>query len=342
MSNEKLLDISWGTILKLFFAVLILYVLYQIKDILIWFVFALIISILFNSPIEFLRKLKIPRILAVCFAYVAFFGILILIVYSTIPLFVSEIKQFSQVLPQYFEKISPPLRDLGVKAFEDIDTFLNTLGGALEKIVANIFNIFFVIFGGIFATIFILTTAIFLSLEEKGVEKGLTLFFPKKYENYLLSIWEKCQRKVSGWFLTRIIACLFVGIVSFIAFLLFNTPYSFTLGLLAGALNFIPIVGPIITGILLFIIIAVENISKAIFVLITFILIQQVENNILTPFLSKKFVGLSPVLVLASLVIGGTLFGFLGAILAIPLAGILFEFFKEFLEKKKEEKTAVL
>jgi len=342
MTNEKLLDISWGTILKIAFIVLLFYILYQIKDILIWFIFALIISILFEPAIDFFRKLKIPWVLAVCFVYVAFFGILILIVYSTIPPFVSEIKQFSQVLPQYFERISPPLRGLGVKAFEDINTFISALGGVLEKIVANIFNILFVIFGGIFATIFILTTVIFLSLEEKGVEKGLTLLFPKKYESYLLSIWERCKRKVSGWFLTRIIACLFVGIISFIAFLIFNTPYPLSLGLLAGALNFIPIVGPIITGILLFIIIAVENISKAIFVLITFILIQQVENNILTPVLSKKFVGLSPVLVLMALVVGGVLFGFLGAILAIPLAGILFEFFKEFLKRKKEEKPVVL
>lgn len=339
MNNEKTLDISWSTLLKIALLVLIFYIFYQIQHILIWFVFAVIISILFEPAVEFLRKLKIPRTLGVCFVYAAFFGILILIIYFTIPLFISEIKQFSQLLPQYFEKISPPLRGLGVKAFEDINTFIDVIGDALEKIIANIFNVLFVIFGGILATIFILTSAIFLSLEEKGIEKGLTLLFPKKYESYLLSIWERCQKRVSGWFLTRIIACLFVGIVSFIAFLLFNTPYPFTLGLLAGGLNFVPIVGPVITGILLFIIIAVENVSKAIFVLITFILIQQVENNILTPFLSKKFLGLSPVLVLMALVVGGMLFGFLGAILAIPLAGILFEFFKEFLEKKKEQRT---
>ena len=342
MNNEKLLDISWGTIFKIFVAVISFYLLYQIRDILVWFVFALIISVLFNPAVNFLRKLKIPRSLAVLFVYTAFFGILTLIIYFTVPLFVSEIKQFSQILPQYFERISPPLKGLKIEAFQDIETFVNALGEILNKIITNIANILFVIFGGIFATIFILTLAIYISLNEKGIERSILIFFPKKYETNILSIWERCQKKVSGWFLTRILACLFVGVVSFVVFLVFNTPYPFSLGLLAGVLNFIPIVGPLITGIFIFVIISLENISKAIFVIIAFTLIQQVENNIFTPLISKRFVGLPPILVLMSLVIGGILWGFLGAVLAIPLAGILYEFLKEFLEKRKSEKPAVL
>ena len=342
MNNEKLLDISWGTIFKIFVAVISFYLLYQIRDILVWFVFALIISVLFNPAVNFLRKLKIPRSLAVLFVYTAFFGILTLIIYFTVPLFVSEIKQFSQILPEYFERISPPLKGLKIEAFQDIETFFNALGEILNKIIINIANILFVIFGGIFATTFILTLAIYISLNEKGIERSILIFFPKKYETNILSIWERCQKKVSGWFLTRILACLFVGVVSFVVFLVFNTPYPFSLGLLAGVLNFIPIVGPLITGIFIFVIISLENISKAIFVIIAFTLIQQVENNIFTPLISKRFVGLPPILVLMSLVIGGILWGFLGAVLAIPLAGILYEFLKEFLEKRKSEKPAVL
>ena len=342
MNNEKLLDISWGTIFKIFVAVISFYLLYQIRDILVWFVFALIISVLFNPAVNFLRKPKIPRSLAVLFVYTAFFGILTLIIYFTVPLFISEIKQFSQILPEYFERISPPLKGLKIEAFQDIETFVNALGEILNKIITNIANILFVIFGGIFATIFILTLAIYISLNEKGIERSILIFFPKKYETNILSIWERCQKKVSGWFLTRILACLFVGVVSFVVFLVFNTPYPFSLGLLAGVLNFIPIVGPLITGIFIFVIISLESISKAIFVIIAFTLIQQVENNILTPLISKRFVGLPPILVLMSLAIGGILWGFLGAVLAIPLAGILYEFLKEFLEKRKSEKPVAL
>lgn len=342
MNQEKLLDVSWGTILKFFVFVLSLYILYQIKDIFVWFIFALIISILVNPTINFLRKLKIPRVLSVTFIYVGIFGILILLIYFTVPGFISEIKQFSQLLPQYFEKISPPLKGLGIRAFEDIETFVSVLGGTLEKITTNILNILFLIFGGIFALIFTLSVAIFLSLEEKGVEKALILLFPQQYEEYVLPLWRRCQKRVSNWFLTRILACIFVGAATYITLLIFKAPYPFSLGLISGVLNFVPVVGPIITGVLLFVIVSVENLFKAVFILIVLILIQQVENNILTPILSKKFIGLSPVLVLVSLAIGGVLWGFLGAILAVPLAGILVEFLKDFLKKKKEETAVVL
>ena len=342
MDQEKLLDISWGTIVKLSVLVLSLYILYQIKDILVWFIFALIISILINPAVDFLRKLKIPRVLAVTFVYVGIFGVLSLIIYFTVPTFLSETKQFSQLLPQYFEKISPSLRGVGIRAFEDIETFINVLGGTLEKITANILNILFSIFGGIFAAIFILVTAIFISLEERGIEKTLILLFPKKYEDYALSLWRRCQKKVTNWFLTRILACLFVGISTYITLLIFKAPYSLSLGLIAGVLNFVPVIGPVITGVLLFALVSLENLFKAALVLIVFVLIQQIENNILTPILSRKFIGLSPVLVLVSLAIGGVLWGFLGAILAVPLAGILFEFLKDFLKKRKKEEAVVL
>jgi len=342
MNNDKILDISWGAVLKIFIATLCLYIIYQVRDILVLFIFALIISVLFNPVIDFLNKLKVPRVLAVIFVYLGFFGIISLSVYLIVPLFINEIQNFSQFLPRYFEKIAPPLRGLGVEAFGDLESFIALFGKTLEEMAANIFNALFAVFGGIFSTVFVLTIAIFLSLEEKGVEKSLSLLFSKKYEAYILSLWSRCQSKVSGWFLSRILGCLFVGLACYIAFLLFKVSYPFSLGLLAAALNFIPIVGPIIAGIIIFVIISLENMLRAIFVLIIFILIQQVENNIVLPALAKKFIGLSPVLVLVALAIGGTLWGFLGAILAVPLAGILFEFFREFLQKKREGNPLVL
>lgn len=342
MNGNRTLDISWTSILKVGIAAFCFYILYLVKDILIWFIFALIISILFNPVIDFLHRRKIPRVLSVILVYVATFGIISLLIYSIAPLFIFEIQKFSQIFPEYFEKISPPLKALGVQAFEDIESFLELVNKSLEAVAANILSAVFAIFGGIFSTIFILTIAIFLSLEEKGVEKTLSLLFPKKYEAYTLSLWQRSQKKVSGWFLSRVLASLFVGGASYFAFLVFDTKYPFSMGLLAGVLNFIPIIGPIITGFLIFILVSLESTLRAIFVLIAFILIQQIENYILTPILTKRFVDIPPVLVLVSLVIGGKLLGFLGALLAIPLAGILFEFLRDFLRQRKEEKPIVL
>jgi len=342
MNQEKILDISWESIFKTAIAVIGFYILYLIRDIVVWFIFALIISVLFSPAINFLQKRKVPRVIATIFIYLFVFGLIAFFIYSTSFVFVSEISNFSKVFPQYFEKISPSLRGLGIPAFENLENFINLLSGHIEKIAANILNAFFVIFGGIFSTLFVLSIAVFLSLEEKPIEKSLSLLFPKKYEAYILSLWHRCQTKVNGWFFSRILGSLFVGLISYLAFLIFNTKYPLSLGLLAGATNFVPVVGPLIAGIIIFLIVLFDNFWRAVFVLLVFILIQQLESNILTPILTRKFVGLPPALVLVALAIGGTLWGFLGAVLAIPLFGILFEFIRDFLKKKQEEKTVVL
>ena len=342
MNGDKVLDISWGTILKISLAFLIFYIIYLVKDILVWFIFALIISVLFNPAVTFLQRIKVPRILAVIFIYVAIFGMLGSFVYWMAPVFFSEIQQFSQLFPQYFEKIAPPLRDLGVEAFENMESFSQALGSILQKASSDILSALAVFFGGVGSTIFVLSIALFLSLEGKWVERVIGLLSPRKYEAYVLALWERSQTKVAGWFGSRILLALFVGVAVFIMLHLFNVEYALSLALLAGVLDFIPVLGPVFAGAVAFIFIALDSWVKAIFVLIGFVLIQQIEGNILSPILTRKFVGLPPVLVLLSLAIGAKLLGILGAVLAIPLAGIIFEFLRDFLRKKKEEKEKAL
>ncbi len=342
MNGDRVLDISWSTILKVSFALLCFYIIYLVRDILVWFIFALIISILFNPGVTFLQRLRVPRVLAVIFIYVAIFGLLGILIYATAPMFVNEIRQFSQLFPQYFGKIAPPLRGLGVEAFESMESFTQALGETLQRASSDIFNALAIFFGGIGSTIFVLAIALFLSLEEKGVERVIALLSPKRYESYILSLWIRSQTRVAGWFGSRILTCFLVGLAVFITLRLFNVNYAFSLALLAGVFDFVPVLGPIIVGAIAFVFVALDSWLKAFFVLIAFILIQQIEGNILSPILTKRFVGIPPVLVLISLALGAKLLGILGAVLAIPLAGILFEFLRDFLQKRKQEKAVVL
>ena len=341
-NQEKLLDISWGTILKLGVASLVIYILFLTKDILVWVLFGLIISILFDPAIDFLQKRKVPRILGTIGAYSVIFGILAFIIWGMAPFFINEIQRFSQFFPQYFDALSPSLKGLGIAAFSDAQTFFDTLSLAVENVAANIFSALFAVFGGIFSTVFVLSIAIFLSIEEKSIEKTIGLLFSKKYEAFALNVWERSQRKVSGWFAARLITSIFVGVATYLTLFLFNVQYPFSLGLLATVLNFIPIIGPLVTGLLLAVVVALDSTLKAIFVVLAFTLIQQIEGNILTPLLVKRFLGIPPALVLIALAVGAELWGIMGAILAIPLAGILFEFLRDFLKKRKEENTIVV
>jgi len=333
--ENRILEISWGTILKVVVAFFCFYLVYLIKDILILTVFGLVISILFEAPLRLVEK-RIPRALAVILLYLFVFSSLCFLIYLPASRIVSEIGQFIKLFPLYFEQISPPLRELGLEAFNDIENFVNALEEVVRVMTTNILNVLFSIFGGIVSTIFVISIAIFLSLEGRSVEKGLGLLFSEEEKKFAHSLWRRCQRNVGFWFLRLALGCLFVGIISYIAFLVLRANYPLSLALMAGALNFIPIIGPVLASFVMFIVLALDSMPKAFLAVIIYTIVQQIENNILTPFLTKRFTGLSPTLVLISLAAGGQLFGILGAILTVPLVGIVVEFAKGLLERRKE------
>lgn len=335
--ERQTLDISWETILKIFAAGFVLYILFLIRDVVVWFFFALVISILVAPAIVFLRKLRIPKVLAVVITYFSIFGVLGLIIYATAPIFLFELNQLSHNIPEYFEKLNPLFKNIGLNIAQNFEEFAAGLIAGLQESSASIVRAISVFFGGIASTILIFVFAFYISLEENGIEKVLSLLTPKKYETSILNIFETAQRKVSAWFGARILACVFVGIASFAVLFLLGVKYSFMLALISGVLTFVPFIGPLLTAILALLFVGASNSwLLAVYIVIAFTVIQSVENNLVTPLLMKKFLDLPPILVLISLLVGGIIFGFLGMIFVVPVFGIIYEFLKEFLTRKKE------
>ena len=336
--SEKSLDVSWDAIAKVFIAMAIFYILFVARDVVIWFFFALIISILIEPAIRFLRWLKIPRLLSVILIYLSIFGILGAMIYLTAPIFIVELTQLSHNIPEYFEKINPILKSLGFEFAQNFSDFTTDLVTGLKESSGSILRALTVFFGGISAALFIFTLAFFISLEENGIENIVALLTPKKYEEYAVALFKRAQFMVSGWFGARILACIFVGVASFVVFFFLGTKYAFMLALLSGVLNFVPYVGPAIILILSALFVGTsQSWLVAIYVLVALLVIQEIENKAITPMLMKKFIDLPPFLVLISLLIGHAVFGFLGTVFSVPIFGILYEFSKEFLYKKKEE-----
>jgi len=339
MSQEHTLDISWEAIIKIFVAIVIFYVIYLAREIALWFFFALAISILLDPAIIFLRKIYVPKIIAIIIVYVSIFGILGLLIYLSAPLFTSELRQFSQQLPSYFEQISPVLRQFGFDAAQNFNDFSSFLAKNLQQSSEGIIKALMVFFGGLASTASILTMAFLLSFEDRATERVLLLLSPRKYEEQIKTIFERVQGKVAGWFGARMLSCLFVGAASYIVFFIFGVKYAFILALIAGFLNFVPYIGPWITTLLLIMFIAVSSGSwmTVLYVLVAVLIIQEIENKLLTPLLMKKMADIPPVLVLVYLFLGAEMFGFLGMIFAVPIFGIIYEFLKEFLERRREE-----
>jgi predicted PurR-regulated permease PerM len=344
MSQSQVLDISWGAIIKVFIGILIFILFYLAREIVLWFFFALAISILLEPAIVFLRRAHFPKVLAIVIVYLSIFGILGLLIYISAPIFISELRQFSGHLPEYFDQISPMLRQFGIDAAENFGSFSNALADNVQQNSQGIVRALMLFFGGLASTASILTMAFFLSLEQRGTEKVLLLLFPQRYEEQIKATFERVQSKVAGWFAARILACLFVGVASYIIFFIFGVKYAFVLALLSAFLNFIPYIGPLVMAILLLFFVTVSSGTWMLtfYVLIAVTIIQTIEGMLLTPLLMKKMTDIPPVLVLVSLFLGAQLLGFLGMIFAVPIFGIVYEFLKEYLEKKRSEPVQLL
>jgi len=334
---EQTLDISWKTIVKIFLAGFIFYIIFLVRDIVVWFFFALMIALLVEPVIKFLRKLRIPKIVAVLLVYLAIFGIIGLLLFLTAPIFAAELGQLVKNIPGYFEQINPLLQGLGFDVASNFEELVATLIAGLQESSRSIVKAISVFFGGIASTLLIFVFAFYISLEDRGPERVLAMLTPKRYESHIISMFETAQYKVSGWFGARLLACIFVGITSFAIFALLNVKYAFTLALISGILTFVPFIGPLVTAILAGLVVGVSNSwLMAFYIIVALAAVQQIENNIVTPLLMKKFLNLPPILVLIALLVGGIIFGILGMIFMVPVFGIIYEFSKDFLEERRK------
>lgn len=337
MPSFATLDISNKAILKVFLAVVFLYALFLIKSVIIWFIFALIIAILFNFAIDPLEKKRVPRIVSASLLYFGVFALIGWVIYKTAPFLLNEIQEFYGNLPVYLNKISPVFEKFGVTSFKSTKVFTQTIQTNLEQAGGSFFDALAGIFGGASVTALVFALAFFISLERRFVEHSLASFFPKRHQEYLFGLWRRARKKVSGWFISRMLGVVFVATTMLAVLLIFNVKYSFSLAIAAGLLDFLPFFGPFVAGCLMFILIGINSFSQAVFVIIAFIIIQELENHLLFPLLFKKFIGISPVLVLVAFAVGGELWGFAGAILAIPLAGVVYEIIKDYFAKVRKE-----
>jgi len=336
--TQKVLDISWGTIIKTVTALGGLYFLFLIRDMLIWLIFAVVISILFNPVINFLKnRLKVPRVLGTIFVYFGLFLAIAGFLYLVSISLSEEVNSFIENSNEYFGKIAGMFESLQIEAMKDMSSFTAMVGDTIGKASDGALSAIGLLFGGIASALSVFSIAFFLSLEEEALAKAIVLMTPRRHKTKVLQIWKKTQKKISSWFGIRIVCSLFIGAVTTGMCYALNVDYGVVFGLLAGLSNFVIMIGPLIAGLVIFIFIVVSaGVSQGLLFLLVYFIAQEIESYIIMPVLSKKLLRLSPTLVLLSIMIGAQLWGILGAILAIPMVGMFSEFIRGFLEKKNE------
>ncbi len=297
----------------------------KIKGILVAIFIAYIIMAAFLPFVEFFQKRRIPRVLSVVIPYVIVFTFFTSLVIPLIPFFVSQIQSLFIIFPRYLDQAAGIL---GVQI--DATQLGSFFGSEIGLISQNAFALTSKVFGGIFSTLTIFVVSFYLLLDHDRIKKYLVNLFPIQNQKNVLLITSQIEEKLGGWFRGQIILSIFIGVITWIGLTFLGLEFALPLALIAGTLEIIPTIGPILAAIPAIIVALNTSANTAIIVVVFYIFLQAVENNLLVPRIMQKAVGLHPIAIIIGVIIGSELLGIIGALLAIPFISLLLIIFNSF------------
>lgn len=319
-------DIAYKSIFKVIFVLIAIWFLYQILDILAVVFFGIIISSAVAPLIDKLQQEGIPRIGGALLIYLAIIVIFSFIGYIIVPPMISQIAKLSAQLPSLLAEYTGSL-SLPEDIFRE---FSQTLRGIPSNIIAWLIGLL----GGIGNVFFVFVISFYLSVEDQGIKRFLQTALPDHRYRYVSELIERSQRTLAQWLKAQLILMFFVGLMTYIALLILGIPYALALATLAGLLEIVPFAGPVIAAIPPIIFAFEQSPFIALLTFIIFIVIQQVESQILTPFVMKRTFELNPVLVLLAIFVGAKLGGIVGILASVPLLALFIEFSKDYYQKE--------
>lgn len=267
---------------------------------------------------------RFPRWLAILILYSFIIGFVALVGFLVFPPLVRQAQSLWREMPDMFDRAQQFLIDKGI--LKEHLTLREAMArapggggdavGAVAGAVANVA-------GGIFGIVTILILTFYLLVEAENLRATFLRLFRRDRRARVAAASREVTVKVSAWLGGQLLLGTIIGTTSAIGLWALGVPFFYVLALISGVGELIPVVGPVLSAIPALAVAATISLKTVFFVLIFFILQQQLENHVLVPKVMSRQVGVSPVIVIVALLIGGELLGIVGAILAVPTAAIL-------------------
>jgi len=334
------LEPSTKVILKVIAALLLVTILWVIRDL----VVALLLAVVLASAIEplaaYLQKKRIPRVVSVLAVYILVLAIIAFILILIVPVVVDQLSVLGANLPQYSEQLQHqfPLINtfLGNANLSDVirHSLAPTLGG--ESVVSRTVGLF----NGLFLVITILVVSFYLVAEQKGMLEFIRSLVPPRHQQFTMQLVRKIQVRMGRWVIGQFILSCVIFSLTFIGLTLLGVKYALFLALLAGLLEMIPYMGPIISAIPAIFFALLQSPALALAVVVLYIVVQKSESYLLVPKVMERTVGTSPLLVLISLLVGLKLAGVMGVLLAVPVVSAITLVVSELSANQAAQQTA--
>ncbi|HSA83911.1 MAG TPA: AI-2E family transporter [Patescibacteria group bacterium] len=315
-------------VLLALFLIALFWFIVQIRGIILSIFLSYIIMAAVLPAVTFFQRKKFPKIIAVLIPYLGLLTAVFLLVLPLIPFFTEQIQALFTNFPKFLDRTATNL-GLSIDSSE-FEQYLTSESGSIGQSAVNVTT---QVFGGIFSVITIFVVSFYLLMYHENFKNFLANQFHDGSRTFILHVVDRINEKLGAWLRGEFVLMLFIGTLSWIGLTILGLPYALPLALLAGLLEIIPTLGPIISAIPAVIVAFTISPTMAITVVVLYMLIQALENQLLVPKVMQKAVGLNPVVVILSIMIGAKLMGIAGALLAIPFISFIIVLFNSLEER---------
>ncbi|MDE2116721.1 MAG: AI-2E family transporter, partial [Patescibacteria group bacterium] len=366
VGRDPRIEITTGTIAKTILLLLATWAAFELKDIILVVLTAVVIASAVEPAVVWLIKRGLPRVLSAVLTYVVIGALVVTAFYTLVPQLLQDTTQFLGTVPQYIDSValwnplgttaapqtnsqvvagvsrgiqSLPQRSLLVTALSDtsapanqsapsgqlsVSSAMQSLDGALNSVSAGFVSSASSLFGGVLSFVLIIVLSFYLAVQEDGVERFLRAVIPDPDESYVINLWRRVRTKIGLWMQGQIVLAILVGLLVYIGLMILGVQNALLFAVFAALLETIPLFGPIIAAIpAVAVTYNTTGASAALVVAALYLVIHQFENHLIYPLVVKKIVGVPPILVILSLLIGFKLAGFLGIILSVPASSMI-------------------
>lgn len=313
--QEITVKISPSIVIFSFFFVAAIWLAMQIKAIIFMTFIAYIISVGLNKGIDKLEKgMGFNRVLGVLILYAAFALVLSMFLAFIFPPLIKEVSVFLQnmQLPVGF---ADQFDNFQVD-FAGVQSLLQAFGTSINTALSIIGSTF----SGAFVAITTFVIAIYFSLEKPRLIKDIAKLLDRGREEALKSFFNELDNQLGNWIRGQIILMFVIGLTTFIGLMIIGVPYALPLAIIAGLLEIVPNIGPIFSAVPAVIVAFLAfGWPAAAATAVLYLVVQQLENNLIVPKIMKASVDINPLVSILGILIGGKIFGVVGALLAVPI-----------------------
>lgn len=306
--------------------VIALYVLWQIRQILLLVFTAIVLATAINQLVERFERSRIQRPCSVFLSIGIILCFLVLFFWLIVPPFVDQFEQLVEVFPLALTQIETGIEWLEnnilgeyLPEIPDVNALIRQLQPLGRQVLQQSLDVFSTSVTALLQLLLILVLILMFLSNPRSYRQGIIRLFPSFYRRRANQILDRCQTAIASWSVGALIEMAFIAVLSGVGLWLLQVPLVLAHALVAGLLNLIPNIGPTLSVVLPMTVALLDAPWKAIAVLILYIVIQQIESYWLTPTIMAKQVALLPAVTLISQLIFASMFGALGLLMAIPL-----------------------